>query len=216
MQDMSEQAIGSEVTRVDLGDAGHIRHYLVDRPAYTESMRAVEAVMEISLRLPRPPQLVWPLVKDFNRWMNRIGYVWDRAPADHENEFVHLLNTGTAGSPQKVSAGSGTRYVVRKVIPSRLIHLDSLPSRMIGKDCTWSGHNVMTFQEEDGNTRLSNFMEHTFYSESMSLEDLRAHTRKVLAGAVGFWSEAFIPDLLSLIEGGCSGGAGSIARSVVQ
>jgi hypothetical protein len=43
-------------------------------------------------------------------------------------------------------------------------------------------------------------MEHTFYSETMSIEELRAETKQLVDSGLDFWCDYFIPDLLALID----------------
>ena len=198
-----ESAVGTDVVITKHNQNVVFRNYLVERPAHTKSLRSVEAVIDISITLSHPVRKVWPIFKNFNSWMNRFGYVWDVAPADNENGFVYLGNTGATNDLTYGSDGSRTKYVVRKVIPEQLIYIDSLPLPLVDKNGIWTGHNLMSLREECGRTKLSIFMEHTWYSEAMTIEELRAEARGAMFDAVlAFWRDYLIPDLTSLIETG--------------
>jgi hypothetical protein len=140
--------------------------------------------------------------------VGKAGIVVDRTPnasfkyylADNEDGFVYLANKAGANDLKVGSDGSRTKYVVRKVVPEHLIYFDSLPLAIVGKDGVWTGHNVMSLREREGRTEVSVFMEHTWYSETVSIEELRADAKKVLEGGIAFWRDYFIPDLLSLVE----------------
>src|SRR6266576_2623121 len=87
-----ESAIGTNVMLLAPRPNTSIRYYLIDRPAHTKTLRATEAVLDISIALAHPVRMVWPIFKDFNLWMNRFGFVWDGLPAENENGFVYLEN----------------------------------------------------------------------------------------------------------------------------
>jgi|ERR1700722_8414739 len=194
-------SIGTDVVSTRHGSNVVFNNYLVDRPAPAQYLRAVEAVLEVNISVAHSVRRVWPIFKNFNLWMNRYGYVWEGLPADNENRFVYLGNTGASNDSAYGSDGSKTKYVVRKVVPEQLIYFDSFPCPLVGKNGLWSGHNVMSLYEQDGRTCISVFMEHTWYSEIMTIEALRAEAREIMfTTAVNFWRDFFIPDLLSQIE----------------
>jgi hypothetical protein len=197
----NRSAIGTDVVVTRHGDNVTFRNYLVERTAHTASLRSVEAVLEISIVVAHPARRVWPVLKNSNLWMKRFGYEWDGIPGDNENNYISLGNTGSANDLKYGTGGHRTVYVVRKVIPEQLIYQDSLPIRMLDKDCVWSGHNLTSLREDSGRSTINVFMEHTWFSESLSLEALRNEARGAMFGsAVGFWRDYFIPDLLSLID----------------
>lgn len=196
-------AIGTDVVVTRHGDNVVFRSYVIERPAHTKSLRSVEAMLEVTILVPYPARRVWPYVKNANLWMHRFGYEWDGIPADNEDRFVSLGNTGSANDLKYGTGGNRTQYVVRKVIPEQLIYQDSLPIRMLDKDAVWSGHNLTSLKEENGQTMINVFMEHTWFSETLSTEELYQEAKGAMSGAaVGFWRDYFIPDLLSLIETG--------------
>jgi len=197
-----ESAIGTDIVTIDQGKGVVFRNYVVDRPTPSKALRAVEAVLDVDINVPHPVKKVWPVFKDFNSWMNRFGFLWDDLPADMENRYVYAANSGTNDLKYGLD-GHKTAYVIRKVIPGQLIYFDSLPMAIPERDGTWSGHNVMSLEEVEGDTRISIFMEHTWYSDRMSIEDLRKEARGAMFdSAVPFWRDYFVPDLLSLIERG--------------
>lgn len=200
----SEAAIGTDIVTTKHGPNIEFRTYLVERPAHTQTLLAVEAATDISMILPQPLRKVWPVFANFNLWMNRFGYVWDGLPAENENGFVYLRNTAASNDLSYARTDkSRTKYVVRKVIPEQLIYFDSLPLPLADKDGLWTGHNLMSLKDDNGKTRISIFMEHTWYSERMSIEDLRAEARGAMFDAVvAFWRDYLIPDLISQIERG--------------
>src|SRR5688572_11228756 len=85
-----ENAIGTEVVTTKAGPDITFRSYVVDRPTHTKTLKGAEATLEIEVTLHHPVKKVWPVLKDFNKWMNRYGYNWDAVPADNEGRFVHL------------------------------------------------------------------------------------------------------------------------------
>jgi len=176
------------------------KYYVADRRAQTARLRAAEICLEVSLILPHPVREVWPIFADFNRWQGRFGFVWDGLPANNEDHVLHLSNTPGANDLNYDLDGARTEYIVRKVVPESLIYFDSLPEAVTGKDCVWTGHNVMSLKEEHGQTRITIFMEHTWYSETMSIEDLRAEAKGVLDSGLDFWRDYFIPDLIAAVE----------------
>jgi hypothetical protein len=198
----NESAIGTEGVTVKYGPAEY-RSYLVDRPTLTQSLRGAEGVLDITIKIAHSVQEVWPIFINFNLWMNRFGYVWDSVPAENADRFVTLGNVGTANNLNFGLDGSRNRYVVRKVVKEQLIYFDSLPLRLTDVDARVTGHNVMFLREVNGQTEISVFIEHTWYSETMNLEDLRAEARKLMfVDAVAFWRDYFVRDLVSLIETG--------------
>ena len=115
--------------------------------------------------------------------------------------FVYLSNSHADNNLDFGKDGLRTQYIVRKVIPESLIYLDSLPRSMFGKPGVWSGHNVMSMRPVGKGTAVSVFMEHTWFSEAIPIEQLRSDAREIMFGAaVDFWRDFFIPDLLSLIR----------------
>jgi len=199
----NESAIGADVVITSHGTNVVFRNYMVDRPAHTKNLRAVEAITDISMKVSHPVRRVWPVFKNFDLWMNRFGYAWDGLPADNENNYVYLRNTGASNDLKYGSDGSRTKYVVRKVIPEQLIYFDSVPVPLVDKNGLWTGHNLMSMKEENGQSVISIFMEHTWYSETMTIEELRAEARwAMFEASVVFWQNYFIPDLTSLIETG--------------
>jgi len=197
----NESAIGHDLVVTKHGEHVTFRNYLIERPAHTERLHCVEAVLDVTIQTVFPARQVWPILKDANLWMRRFGYEWDGIPADHEDHYISLGNTGSANNMKYGSGGHRTVYVVRKVIPEQLIYQDSLPIRMIDKDGVWSGHNLTSLREHEGRTTINVFMEHTWFSETLSLDELRQEARGAMFGsAVAFWREYFIPDLLALIE----------------
>lgn len=189
-----QSGIGSEEKIVRHGDSIVFRSYLMDRPGPAADMSAAEGVLDVTLTLPRPVSVVWATFKDFNRWMNRYGYEWDGNPADEENNYLHITNKGN-------EYGAKIRYLIRKVIPEKVMYFDSMPTPIPGMDGTWSGHNVFTFTEEHGKTTMNVFMEHTWYSSSMPIEELRAIARQLMTlDGQRFWLEYFIPDLEALVR----------------
>jgi hypothetical protein len=176
------------------------KYYLADRRASTGRLRAAEISLDVSLTLAHPVRKVWPIFADFNLWQGRFGFVWDGIPASNEDKFIYLSNTPGANNLNYDLDGARTEYIVRKVVPESLIYFDSLPAAVDGKDCVWTGHNVMSLNEEHGRTRIAIFMEHTWYSETMSIEELRAEAKGVLDTGLDFWRDYFIPDLIAALE----------------
>ena len=121
---------------------------------------------------------------------------------ENENKFVYLKFRSSANDAKSGDEGPKSKYVVRKVIPGQLVYFDSQPVPLPGKDGVWSGHNLMAMHEENGRTTISVLMEHTWYSETMSFEELHADAKGALGGAVAFWRDYFVPDLISLVETG--------------
>jgi hypothetical protein len=178
------------------------RYDLVDRRAHTDRLCAAEISLDVSITVAHPVSKVWPVFADFNRWQSRFGFVWDGLPEGNEGNSIYLSNTPGANTLNYDLDGARTEYIVRKVVPESLIYFDSLPESVEGKDCVWTGHNVMSLTEERGQTRITIFMEHTWYSETMSVEDLRAEAKGVLDSGLDFWREYFIPDLIAAVESG--------------
>src|SRR5689334_3609491 len=118
-----EAAVGKGgITVIEIPNAS-IRYYLADRAGHTKKLSAAELVFDVSITLHRSIGEVWPIFKDFNLWMSRFGFIWDGIPADKENGFVFLGNRVGANDLKVGSDGTRTRYIVRKVIPERLIYL---------------------------------------------------------------------------------------------
>jgi len=194
-----EEAVGKGVVVVDVGPSARFKFYMVDRPAPSNRLRAAEIALEVSITFERPVHTVWPIFKDFNLWMSRFGYVWDAGvPADNEDDVVYLSNRPGANDVPWED-GARVKYIVRKVVPERLIYFDSLPAPIANKDGVWTGHNVISLYEENKQTKIVIFMEHTWYSETMSIEELRAEAKGELDGGLGFWRDYFIPDLISAV-----------------
>lgn len=200
----AESAIGTDIVTIKHGDNVSFRSYLVDRPAPSERLRAAEAALDITITVARPVSAVWPVFSNFNLWMSRFGYVWDDGvPAEKENGFATLRNAVAAKDLAYGAEGSTNRYVVRKVVKEQLILFDSYPYRPKDKDLVFTGHNLMSLNEAGGKTTISVFMEHTWYSETLPLEALRAEGRKLMfEDGVAFWRDYLIPDLLAGIAAG--------------
>ena len=184
----------------DLGMIKHGPHefakYLVDRPMPVKGLLASEATVAVRMTFSRPVKEVWRVMRDFNLWHNRYGYQWSGVIGDEENNIVYLSN--------KRGTGFGTKipYVVRRVIPEKLIYQESLPHPFADNSGFWSGHNVLSFWEEKGTTRVTVYMEHTFFSQQLRMDELRKVASDLMFenGGIGFWREFFIPDLETLIE----------------
>ena len=194
-------AIGHDVVIKRIAETATSRNYLVERPGYRPDVRAVEAILELTIDVPYPARNVWPAFADFNSWMSRFGYVWDQLPVNNENCYVYLGDTA-AHSGGKYETGEKTRYVVRKVIPEQLIYFDSLPLPFADSASTWSGHNLMSLHEKrPGATEISVFMEHTWYSKALSSAELSKSAREAMYGfACDFWRDYFVPDMIAQIR----------------
>lgn len=170
-----------------------LRSYVMDRPGPAGAVAAVEIVLDVTLVFPRPVSVVWEATKDFNKWQNRYGYVWDGIPAESEGKYLYISN--------KVNDfGGKIQYLLRKVIAQQLIYIDSTPTKVDGMDVTWSGHNVFSYTGEGSRTTLGVFMEHTFFSSSLNVQQLRDIPRGMLESGQKFWQEFFIPDLQDLVR----------------
>jgi hypothetical protein len=170
--------------------------YLADRQGHSSRIRAAELVVEYTITIPHPVRVVWPIFRNFNLWQSRFGYIYDSVPT--EDSFMSLT-VRTKPGVLEWEEGRVT-YVVRKVVPERLIYMDNEPSPFPGKDCVWTGHNVMSLYEEGGITKILIFMEHTFSSETMSIQELRAETKGMVDSGLVFWRDYFVPDLVSAVE----------------
>ena len=192
--------VGGGVVLTDAGSNAKFKFYTADRPGHTAALRATEIVLDITITLTRAVREVWPVFKDFNLWMNRFGLFWDRLPADSEDGYVHCEGkTGDRILDEEPDAPP-TKYIVRRVIPERLIYFDSLPYPIgRGKDGVWTGRNLMTLHGDQGKTTIAIFMEHTWYSETMSIRELRKEAQSVLEAGVAFWRDYFIPDLSAAV-----------------
>jgi len=189
----TQSGMGSERTTIRHGKNVDFTSYLVERDMPIEGLSAVEATVDVSLRFALPVATVWPVFKDWNSWMSRYGYRWTSNPADEENNIVYLeSSSGT-------NFGTGIPYVVRRVVPKHLIYLESLPQFLATGDGFWSGHNVASLREEGEETLITVYMEHTFFSQELPLEELRRIASELMfeKGAIGFWREYFVPDLES-------------------
>jgi hypothetical protein len=175
--------------------------YTADRPAFGP-FKVVEFVTDVTITLPHAVKMVWPIFKEFNLWMNRFGYLWDSVPADNEGNVVSLVNKG-ANDYKYGRKGNESSYVVRKVIPEQLIYLDQLPIQIING--TGTGHTVVSLSGEHGRTKIDFFMEHTGYSETASIGELRDEINKSMEAGTAFWRDYFIPDLVAAIEAALAG-----------
>jgi len=187
-----KSAMGPNVVTAGYGDNVVIKSFVVERPTVIKGLSAIEGVIEISWRIPRPARDVWVYLKDSNSWQNRYGYYWDGIVGDEEGYIVHL-------SDKTNHYGAGIPYFVRKVVPERLIYLESpwLPTAQ--QDGAWSGHNVIALDERNGESLIAIFMEHTWQSQAQSVESLRQTVQAAVDAAMTFWREYFIPDLESLV-----------------
>jgi hypothetical protein len=169
-----------------------LKCHVVDRVPGFDGASAVEGVIEVNWKIPRGVREVWRHFKDFNSWQNRYGYYYDGVMGDEEGYIVHM-------SDRTNNYGLNIPYLVRKAVPEQLLYLESQPYPFIDKSGTWSGHNVMTLQERDGETFITIFMEHTWQSQTRTVEDLRHIVQGAVDAAVKFWREFFIPDLEALV-----------------
>jgi hypothetical protein len=199
----NSSAIGCDIVTVNTVPNVVFRNYTVDRPAHTPALKSVESVLEVTVTVPHPVSKVWPIFVDFNKWMNRFGYIWQGVPGENEDRFVLIANSGASNNIKYGSQGQQNKYVVRKVIKEQLMYFDSLPYKLLDKDAVFTGHNLMSMREFNGQTAISIFMEHTWHSETVTLEELRVEARRVMFDdALAFWRDYFIPDLIAAIEAG--------------
>jgi hypothetical protein len=191
-----QSGIGADVATSKHGPNVEFFRYLVDRPTPVPGLVSTEAVVDVRMSFAHAVRDVWRIVRDFNLWHHRYGYEWSGVIGEEENNIVYLSN--------KKNNNFGTRipYIVRRVIPERLIYQESLPHPFPDNSGFWSGHNVLSLWEEGGGTKMTCFMEHTFFSQRLSSEELRKITADLMfEQGIGFWKEYFIPDLQTLIEG---------------
>jgi hypothetical protein len=198
--DRYDGPVGGGISRSNPSANVGFKYYLADRPGATRRIRAAELALDITIDLPHPVRTVWPIFKDFNLWMNRFGFKWDKVPAEGEDTYVYCGNKAGANPLGYGLDDARSKYVVRKVIPERLVYFDSLPSPLLNKDGVWMGHNLMTLYDEGGRTRVEIFMEHTWYSETMTIEELRGEAKYILDSGIAFWRDYFIADLMSAVE----------------
>lgn len=188
--------VGSGVVISNLNQNLVFKHYFSDRPGHTSRAHATELAVDITVTLAYPVRKIWPIFKDFNLWMNRYGFFWDRLPADNENAYVHLAGSDDSKPDERAQS----RYIVRKVIPEQLLYFDSQPLPIEGKDGVWTGHNLFSLHDEGMRTKINFFMEHSYYSETLSIEELRACAREVVEAGLVFWRDYFIPDLVAAVD----------------
>ena len=193
--------VGSGVVLTTPSPNMSFKTYLADRPGPLGRSWGAELAFDVTITVDHPVRRVWEVFKDFNRWMGRFGYEWDGIVGEREDEFVYLGNRAGANS-LAWQEGLSIKYVVRKIVPERLIYLDSLPAPIEdpSKKGFWEGHNLMMLHEEGNRTKIVIFIEHTFYSETMSLEELRAEAKGWADTGVAFWRNYFIPDLIAAVE----------------
>jgi hypothetical protein len=173
-----------------------IKQYFADRPGHTDRAQAAELVVDITLKVSHPVADVWPVFKDFNRWMGRYGLLWDKTPADHEDGYVSLGGSGDLRAEERARS----IYIVRKVIPGQLIYFDSQPLPLEGKEGVWTGNNIFSLHQVGTHSVLNFYMEHTCYSETLGIEELRTWGREVVASGLVFWCDYFVPDLIAAVE----------------
>jgi len=156
---------------------------------------------DVTITLDHPVREVWPVFKDFNRWQSRFGYEYDHVLGDREDQFIYLGNRAGAND-LKWQEDLRFKYIIRKVVPERLIYMDNPPAPIEdpAKNGVWEGHNVFMLFEEGPKTKIVIFIEHTWYSETMSLEELRSEAQRTLEDGVAFWRDYFIPDLIVAVE----------------
>lgn len=186
------------VTRLDVLEHGPHKfyRYMDVRPLPVEGLLSVEAVVDVHLKFSHPVKEVWRVMRDFNLWHNRYGYQWSGVIAEQENNIVYLNNKAGTSYGEKIP------YIVRRVVPERLIYQESLPQPFPDGKGFWTGHNVLSFWEEGGKTNVTVYMEHTFFSQQLSIEELRKFTADLMFGhGVTFWKDFFIADLEALLQG---------------
>jgi hypothetical protein len=193
-------AIGVPVSCVKHSANVLIKSYVVPREAEMIGMAAVEGAIDISWMIPRPVRDVWVHFKDFNSWQSRYGFRYDGVLGDEEGNIVHM-----ADKPNQ--RGVNVPYFIRKVVPERLLYLDSLPFPFPDKSGAWSGHNVMVLNDCEAGTRITIFMEHTYQSSAMNSAELSKFVQGAVDAAVKFWREFFIPDLEALVMSKVEGSA---------
>ena len=201
------EVLGSGVTNIDVPPNAIFKVYTADRPAPTPRLRATENVIDVSITLAYPVKQVWPIFKEFDLWMNRFGYYWDGVPANNEDNIVSLVNKPGANDYKYSKNGAQPRYIVRKVIPEQLIYFDALPCPLPDIDGTWTGHTVVSLREEAGQTKITFFMEHTLYSDTVGLDVLCAEVKQGLPNIIAFWRDYFVRDLNQAIDSRLGGGS---------
>jgi hypothetical protein len=204
----SNEVIANGVTTINVPPNAVFKRYTADRPPLGR-LKTSEFVLDVAIAVTHPVKDVWPIFKDFNAWMSRYGYFWDDVPADNENRIVSLGNKGD-NENKYGREGASAKYIVRKVIPGQLIYFEMMPLSLMGKDGILLGHTVVSMTEACGRTNIVFFMEHTFCSETASIEELRAEAKNGVEAVVAFWRDYFIADLNAALEsrlGGPSGGA---------
>jgi hypothetical protein len=199
---LSDGPVGSGIIVSSPSPNVEFKAYLADRPAPNGRWGA-EMSIDITILLDHPVCEVWPVFKDFNRWQSRFGYEYDGVIGDKEDQFVYLGNRAGAND-LKWQEGLRFQYIVRKVVPGRLIYMDSAPAPIedTSKHGVWEGHNVFMLFDEDQTTKVVIFIEHTWYSATMTLEELRAEAKGTMDGGLVFWRDYFIPDLISTVASG--------------
>jgi len=193
--------VGSGVVMSNPSPNMLFKTYLADRPEPTGRSWGAEVSFDVTITLDHPVRKVWQVFKDFNRWQSRFGYEYDGVIGDKEDEFVYLSNRSGAND-LKWQEGLRFKYIVRKIVPERLIYLDNPPAPIEdpAKDGVWEGHNLFMLYEEGQKTKIVIFMEHTWYSQTMSLAELRSEAKGTMEGGVAFWRDYFIPDLITAVE----------------
>lgn len=181
------------VVRTPVGERATLFSFGMERDYSATGMSAAEVVLEVSWRVEQPLARVWDQFKDFNRWQNQHGYYWSGAMED--GNVVYM-------SDKVSSYGARIPYVVRKVIPSQLLYLESLPSPYGGTETAWSGHNIMSFAGGADSTQISIYMEHTWQSRKDSAAKMAEIAKAAVDAATIFWKDSFIPAFEGLFAPG--------------
>src|SRR5438046_2270929 len=65
-----KSAVGANVVKVRPGPNVVLTSFVVERPTVTKELSAVEGVLDIAWKFPRPASQVWRYLKDSNGWQN--------------------------------------------------------------------------------------------------------------------------------------------------
>jgi hypothetical protein len=175
------------------------------------------AIWNVWFTLNRPARAVWPVIKDWNPWMNPYGYYWpgvvgdlySREERDLERRTFPITIKGSPGEAQEF-----TQYQLLRVIPE---HLIVLYQPVVEGDCHGGvspGFHVYMLNEREGKTIVTITMEHATRVSTDREEDALQHWRERenntgaelsgkwsdVAGEIHrFWRDIFIPNITTLV-----------------
>lgn len=155
------------------------------------------AASTVTFVIPQPAKAVWPILKDWNLWMNSYGYFWSGVIGDLEGQ---LFRVSIRSNPNETPQLHPNIYKVERAIPEHLLVI-SQPVPQDGSNGGISpGFHAYMLNGSPQETLVTAVMEHSSRTHDKTPQETLQFWRDLSREQEWLekWRDIFIPTLKEL------------------